>query len=345
MIVLFLIECPAPPRPRAASAADPGLALFDVLASPGTGAAAIHPFQDAAGAWHIRVDISLARYAAVERRLDEEIKALSARVLKKEQENREGTVRFLWEIAGAESAQPLRATLLFLCPLEKTARRPRPDPMAAIIIDDAGFNLDLVRRLAGLGRPLTLAVLPSGPVTRESAETAHAAGLEVMLHLPLEPNGQSARPGAGTIMAGMSGEDIRRRVKEALGRVPWAKGVNNHTGSLATEDPALMMTIIEVLKERGLYFVDSRTSAKSVAYDAARALGVPAATRRVFLDQPVENRPIKAALEELFRTARRAGSAVGIGHARVETVEALRRYLSLADSYGVRLVLASEIVK
>ena len=106
-----------------------------------------------------------------------------------------------------------------------------------------------------------------------------------------------------------------------------------------------MISVLEVIKARGLYFIDSRTSSRSVAYDAAKALGIPSASRRVFLDQPPGAGSVRLHLEELFRLARRDGAAVGIGHARTETVEALKTGLALADAEGVKLVFASRIVR
>ena len=217
--------------------------------------------------------------------------------------------------------------------------------MAAIIIDDVGYNMDLVRALGALNRPLTLAILPTCPHTRDSAQAALGFGLEVMLHLPLEALQPGAARAPGTIDTNMPRAEIERRVAAFLDEVPGARGVNNHTGSKATEDPAVMISVLEVIKARGLYFIDSRTSSRTVAYDAAKALGIPSASRRVFLDQPPGAAAVRSRLEELFRLARRDGTAVGIGHARPETVEGLKAGLALADAAGVKLVLASRIVR
>lgn len=348
LILLFILECPQRTRPPRPAQEELGLALFGLLAEPGAGVAAVHPFQEMSGGWHIRADLSLERYAALEAILEPAIKARSARIEKKEQERRDGSIRFLWDIRGPEGGASARVKLLFLCPLPgppENQKAERRVPLAAIIIDDVGYNLDLVRKLGGFGRPLTVAVLPFAPLTRESAETARREGLEVMLHLPLESIGRPTAEVPETILTGMAPREIRERVEKCLDRVPEARGLNNHAGSLATEDPGVMMSILEVVKERGLYFVDSRTSRDSVGFDAARALGVPAATRKVFLDQPPGAATVKARLKELFRAARKTGRAVGIGHAKSETIKALGEYLGLADQAGVKLVFASEIVR
>ena len=166
-----------------------------------------------------------------------------------------------------------------------------------------------------------------------------------MLHLPLESLQRGVARAPGTIDTDMPPAEIERRVAAFLDEIPGVRGVNNHAGSKATEDPTVMISVLEVIKGRGLYFIDSRTSSRSVAYDAARALGIPSASRRVFLDQPPGAGMVRSRLEELFHLARKDGAAVGIGHARPETVEALKAGLALADAEGVRLVFASQIVR
>lgn len=350
-VIFLLVEFPhrradhpAPQPPEL------GPALQAVLSRPEAGAASIHLFKTAAREWHIQAILPLERYAALERTVDEAVRAASAHVVRKEREQRDGTTRFLWEARGGPENAPSKAVLLFICPKSeaKTAgagTKPEAGPIAAIIIDDVGYNMEIVRALSALGKPLTVAVLPSCPHTADAARAAAASGMEVMLHLPLEALAPSAVRAPGTIDTTMSEADIERRVAEFLDQIPSVRGVNNHAGSKATEDPAVMDNILKVIKERGLYFIDSRTSRRTVAFDAARALGVPTAARRIFLDQPPGADTVRLRLAELFRIARKTGSAVAIGHARPDTVEALRTGLALADQEGVRLVFASEIVR
>jgi hypothetical protein len=169
--------------------------------------------------------------------------------------------------------------------------------------------------------------------------------MEVMLHLPLEALAPTAARAQITIDTGMSRAEIQKDVRAFLEEVPWARGVNNHTGSKATEDQAVMGSVLEIVRWAGLYFIDSRTSPNSVAFEAAREMGVRAASRNIFLDQPANEETVKTRLEELFRLAVKNGSAVAIGHAKEVTIGALRKYLGLADRYGVKLVFASAIVR
>jgi len=191
-----------------------------------------------------------------------------------------------------------------------------PGPKAAIIIDDIGYNLEAVETAYGLGKPLTLAILPDAPLAGEAAKLASSCGLEIMLHLPFESaeenNGTNAFE--GTISAGMSPAEIRGAVVRGLDRVPGAAGVNNHTGSSATEETRLMRPVFEVLKSRGLYFVDGRTTAETVAYEEAVLAGVRSAQRNVFLDADPGEARIAARLRELFSLAKKNGRAVGICH-------------------------------
>jgi len=218
-------------------------------------------------------------------------------------------------------------------------------PMAAIIMDDMGNSLEPIRELCALGRPITAAVLPFAAGTRPTVEAAAACGLEVMLHLPLESLQKPSRTPEGTISAGMTHEEVRREVLACLDQVPGCVGVNNHAGSKVTEDGEIMPMILEVIRDKGLYFIDSRTTSASVAYETARRLGIRAAERKVFLDGAPDETAIKARIEELFRTARDRGRAVGICHPKPETLAALKKYVALAESYGVTLVFASEIVE
>jgi polysaccharide deacetylase 2 family uncharacterized protein YibQ len=253
---------------------------------------------------------------------------------------------------GRAAAQPGRPQpeVRAPAPARKTPARPKPrtpgEPArAAIIMDDLGNSLEPLRALCALGRRITASVLPFAAETLPSVKAAHDCGLEVMLHLPLESLVKPPRTPEGTISSGMSRDEVRARVLACLEQVPGCRGVNNHAGSKATEDAVLMPAILEVLRDKELYFVDSRTTSATVAYETARGLGLPAAERNVFLDGVLDDEAIKGRIEELFRIARDTGRAVGICHPKAETLAALRKHLGLAEAYGVTLVFASEIVE
>ncbi len=220
----------------------------------------------------------------------------------------------------------------------------RPAPRVAIIIDDVGYLERPALELARMGLPLTFAILPFQRYSRSLTDRLHASGYEVILHLPMEPVGYPLNDaGEGTIGSEMEAGEITRTLEEALREVPHAVGVSNHMGSRATADPALMETILELVQRRGLYFLDSRTTARTVAFQIARKMGVPALQRSIFLDGRRDESYIENQFRNLLREARVKGSAVAIGHPYPATIAVLKRSAALLRKEGVRLVPASEL--
>ena len=229
-------------------------------------------------------------------------------------------------------------------------RRPRPSrpehggrPRLAIIIDDCGQWPDTERAFVALPFPLTLSVLPHVRFGSAIARDANAAGKGVMLHLPMQT--VSGRyPGPGTITTTMADAAIRNEVASDLAELPQARGVNNHEGSLATQDARVMGDIADVLARDGRFFIDSRTSSASVGESVARGRGVPSASRSVFLDNVDAEPAIEARLLEAIADARNTGSAIAIGHPRAATLAAVRNVGPIAEADGVELTLASALV-
>ncbi len=228
----------------------------------------------------------------------------------------------------------------------ETERRPSSGAVArvAIVIDDVGFEERSVRELSSLGLPLTFAILPRQRYSKSLAAELRARGHEVILHLPMEPRDYPDRdPGAGAVDGGMDAGEVAAAVDRDLQDVPQAVGVNNHMGSRATADPRVMREVLEVLHRRGLYFLDSRTTRDTVAFQMARSMGIPAVERSVFLDDRREASYIEGQVRGLLRKARKEGSAVAIGHPDPVTVRALRRSLGLLRSADIHVVPASEL--
>ena len=216
---------------------------------------------------------------------------------------------------------------------------------AAIIIDDLGQDLEGARKLLELPHPLTFSVLPGLPHSARTAEEAHRKGREVMLHLPMEPQpGAPALPGPGEIKIGMTSEQVARIIQADLESVPYARGVNNHMGSRATADPALMAAVMRVLAERRLFFVDSRTTAETTALGVARRMGVPAFYRSVFLDDTETVSYSLGQLRRFRRVIEEQGAALAIGHPYPTTIAALGEFLPELESADIQLVPASELV-
>jgi len=228
----------------------------------------------------------------------------------------------------------------------RPSARKAPRGEVALIIDDMGYSLEALDDIIRLGEPITISILPYGPETQETARLAHANNLEVLLHLPLESlnDHEADADTPGMILSNMSPEEIAQSFEASLARVPFAAGVNNHMGSKFTADGALMRTLLAPVKEKGLFFVDSRTSSQSVAYAEAIRMGVPAAERNVFLDADADRSLIRSRLIELFKLAQKKGRAVGICHPFPETLAMLQADFRLFESYGLEVVPVSRLV-
>jgi polysaccharide deacetylase 2 family uncharacterized protein YibQ len=216
-------------------------------------------------------------------------------------------------------------------------------PKLAIIIDDLGYDREAAETLFQIPYPLTIAVLPHLPLSSIIAEEGSRRGYQVLLHIPVESNaGEKAE--SIELRAGMRPDEAVQMLQGMLNTVPQAIGVNNHQGSLGTADAALMNSIMPALHERGLFFVDSRTTPASIALDSARSAGVPAASRDVFLDDDQDAAAIHRQLELAVRDAKRHGQAIAIGHPHPATLKVLLEYLPQVQGEGVEIVFASQVV-
>ena len=257
-----------------------------------------------------------------------------------------GTTRFDFAFRGSRTHSVLVTGAGSRAPAESFSGSPR----LAIIIDDLGGDRSAADSVLALPFPFTASVLPNLPFSADVANAAYRRGDHVMLHLPMEADSESAsNPGGAQpepveLRVGMNDEQVRSILAGMLATVPHAAGVNNHEGSRATADPALMNALMAALHQRGLYFIDSRTTAATVAYAAAESAGVPAASRKVFLDDTPTREAVLAQLDLAVRDARRDGSAIAIGHPRPATVTALAEGVPRLRAGGIRLVFASDLV-
>ena len=217
-------------------------------------------------------------------------------------------------------------------------------PAATIVIDDMGDRPAEGDRVASLPAPVVCAFLPQTPHVERQADACHRAGKETMLHLPMQAV-EEAPLGPGGVTLDMRPDEFRRVVREGLDAVPHVSAVNNHMGSLLTQHPGHMAWLMEVLVDADhLLFLDSRTSVDSVGKKLALEAGLPALERDVFLDHDRDPEQIRRQLRRLLQTARREGTAVGIGHPYPETLDVLEDVLeALASDYNVELVGLQEL--
>ncbi len=221
---------------------------------------------------------------------------------------------------------------------------PKKPIRLALVLDDLGRDLAELERIERLPRPIAIAVLPGERRSREVATRAQAAGLELLCHLPMEPEG-SENPGPGALKVGLSAEELERRTLLFLQEVPGARGVNNHMGSRFTRDEAGMRVVLRVLAQNDLFFLDSWTHPGSVGPRLAGELGVPFRVRDVFLDDDQAPSAVAAQFRRWLDIARRRGTAVAIGHPHPTTLEVLERELPRALRQGYELVALSNILE
>ncbi len=223
--------------------------------------------------------------------------------------------------------------------------RPERQGMVAMIIDDAGYSLDELQEFLDLPGPLTIAVLPNLPHSREAAARVLAAGKDLILHCPMQPVGRE-NPGPGALYVGQSADRVAALLDAAFASVPGAIGMNNHMGSAATADPALMTDVLEYLKEKNLFYIDSRTTADTVGPRIARELGVPFTQRDVFIDDdPVETK-VGVAFDAGIVAARSTGSVVMIGHVQNRSVAAILRSRNAAlEGLGLKWASLRDVMR
>lgn len=217
-------------------------------------------------------------------------------------------------------------------------------PFLAIVIDDWGYDWAAADDMLALPEPITVAVIPFLPRSISHAIRAKERGHEVILHLPMEPLDPSLDPHHLTIGSALGDAEVAERVEKAIGAVPGIVGVNNHMGSKGTADPRVVRTVLEVVKRHGLFFVDSRTSNRSVVPAMAKAVGIPFGVNSTFLDNRDDVAYVKQQLELAAKRAKERGAAIAIGHVRKATARAIRELLPALEKQGIRLVRLSQVI-
>ncbi|UVL56698.1 divergent polysaccharide deacetylase family protein [Pseudomonas sp. B21-035] len=208
-----------------------------------------------------------------------------------------------------------------------------------LIIDDLGQNPARDSRTLALPGPVTLAIMPDTPHATDFARQAHRAGKTVILHMPMDP-----ATGPYAWQPGTPLPELERRLNAALDKVPYAVGINNHMGSRMTAEPAAMAWLMGELQRRGLFFVDSRTSAATVAAKSAQDISLASVSRDVFLDDVRTTDAIAGQLQQGIALARKQGSAVLIGHPYPQTLEVLERELPKLKAQGIEWIEIAQMI-
>lgn len=216
----------------------------------------------------------------------------------------------------------------------------------ALLIDDFGDRWDpFVESFLDLGIALTVSVIPGRDMSSKVANEMRMRGFEVILHLPMEPISAPFQDNGYMILANMDQQEIKKIIQRSLDSVPGVVGVNNHMGSKVTSDRELMTTILSDIGARGLYFVDSRTIATTVAYDVAKSLGLRCGKRDIFIDAENIKADIRKGIWDLAAKAKTNGYAIGIGHCQTITLEVLQEEIPKVQELGFRFVPLSKVVR
>ena len=216
----------------------------------------------------------------------------------------------------------------------------------AIVIDDFGYrNDDVSDGFLKINANLTYAIIPGHNYSTSFGEKAANAGYEVIVHMPMENTGKTYGEEKFVLMTDMDSETIKRRINNAFFQIPTAIGMNNHQGSKASADQHVMSNVAKVIKEKGLFFLDSRTTVETVIVTTMEVFGVPTAKRNIFLDNEDSELEIRTQLEKLVKKAERDGSSIGIGHAKRKTLSVLKAEIPKLQKRGFKFVFVSEMVR
>lgn len=221
---------------------------------------------------------------------------------------------------------------------------PAGKPLIAIIIDDVGANIRQADLAVNMQAPMTIAILPYADRARELARAARNNGHELLVHLPMEPENGSD-PGPNALLSGLSEVEFGNRLDWNLSRFEGYVGINNHMGSLLTQDRAAMEVVLAEVGRRGLIFLDSRTIALTVAAQLGREMGVATLERDIFIDNVIAPAEIKRQLERVEEIARRNGVAVAIGHPHAATLASLNEWIDGIEQRGFQLAPLSAVLQ
>jgi len=243
--------------------------------------------------------------------------------------------------------------ILLRQPPQKSGSRPiagitRPTKAAAgkiaIVIDDVGYSLGNFAIIEAIKSPVTFSVLPGLDFSEEASRKLNSLGFQIILHLPMEPKEKTGLE-ENTVLASMDEKRIRSIIEKDLSTVNQARGVSNHMGSKITENEPSMSLVLNELKNKHLFFLDSFVTADSVAAELAEKKKVKFSKRDVFLDNSVDPLYIRQQIQRLKQKARQNGQAVGIGHDRKITLEVLKEEIPKMEKEGFKFVFVSELVR
>jgi polysaccharide deacetylase 2 family uncharacterized protein YibQ len=244
----------------------------------------------------------------------------------------------------------LAALLLLMAPLPSPATQPQaflqkqPQAFIAIIIDDIGHSRARAERMFEIPAPLTFAIIPETTFAEPLARQAYLSGKEVMIHLPME-NSLNRPMESLQLNAEHNQLELELILDKAVAQIPYATGVNNHMGSTLTQMPQAMSWLMRSIRKHKMYFIDSRTTHKSVAHEIARQESLLSASRDVFLDNDQSLYAVDQQFQKLLKVARHRKTAIAIGHPYPVTTDYLARAIPQMEERGIKVVSVTDLLR
>jgi len=318
-------------------------------------------FQDEEKKYHFKIQIDAPRFNGLFSKLQSIAGQLKAKIKLSEIQGKTDKSIMLYKITMEKKVSHL-ILITKLKKLKVEAQKTQPKkklvtkttkrirhriPRIAFIIDDVGAYDIGILELKKLNIPISASILPDSPRAREEARWIQQYSLPAMLHIPMQPkngNGQTYKRDQ-TITINSTDDEIRQLLKRAKQIVPMARGVNNHQGSLVTANSRVMIRALKIIKEEGLFFVDSRTIGNTVGYEIAKRLGIKTAYKDVFLDHVKSYSHSISQIRQLVEIALQKGKAIAIGHPNASTLRAIRDSIKFIRSKGIKIVYVSELLE
>ncbi len=279
---------------------------------------------------HVFIPSKLTFYRLV-KLLEEQLSGTGAKILECRQD---GDKSFVLDVGSKQ----IKYTYTFNIQTADVARA-----RIAVIIDDFGYSLNsTVKKFLSFKRPITISIIPGLRQSKKIAQLAKWGQKDFLIHMPMEPMNGSFKDDGYILLTIHEPDILQKRLEKAITALPYAVGMNNHQGSRATSDPHLMNVVMKTVKDHNLLFVDSRTSASSVAYRVARQNAVPAAQNHLFLDQEDSRDYIRGQVKKLADLAFQNTKVLAIGHVRPSTLAVLEESIEYLELRGVEFVSISQ---
>ncbi|MFC1848953.1 divergent polysaccharide deacetylase family protein [candidate division CSSED10-310 bacterium] len=244
-----------------------------------------------------------------------------------------------------KKATPPAKSLPTRVPRTPVSDAPVAKVRGAIILDDIGLDLSVAKELLEIEVPLCFSILPARQYSTQIAELAHRQGKVIMAHIPMEArNPEKMHSGLPWLLVGMNPSKIEKITLSILKQIKYAQGANNHTGSRFTTYKPGLEIFLSSLKRQGMFFIDSRTTVNTKAYEMAQSMGIPSAERNVFFDDRDDVTEIATQCDRFINYALREGQAIGIGHPKKNTITVLKKYIPIFKQKGITLVPVTDLL-